>query len=471
MVLILIASNLFTFMAVGAYYRRQEPVPPPHEEPQPEEPARQDDLPAELKPLVEVLDILSARFLTEVSREELVVAGIRGMVASLDDPQTYYLAEDEWKEIMIKVDGTFSGIGVEITSVDGFVTVVAPIKNTPGERAGLLPGDRIIRVDGQEIIGFSTLEAAKLMRGPAGSPAVLEVERDGFDELLRFEIIRENIVVPTVFSELWEDGIGYLQITSFTDNTGEDFQEALLELETKGLRGLLLDLRDNPGGLLTEAIKIGQEIVPPGPITHVVDGKGTKLETYTSYGTEKPYPIVVLVNGASASAAEIIAGALQDTGAGTLVGTRTFGKATVQHLEKISGNAGLSYTIAKYQTPLGRDIHGHGLEPDYGVELPEDFYFLRYGMLKDVAPGTKEPAVFYLQKTLNALGYSLTETGIYDSETEAAVHHFQRQNGLPATGSLNQETRSVLAEKTAAVLEELDTQKQKAREVLLEKMK
>ncbi|NLM45855.1 MAG: S41 family peptidase [Firmicutes bacterium] len=469
LVLILIASNLITFLAVGAYYRGQEPALPPSEE---QPPVQQEEEPAEeLRPFLEVLDILSTRFITEVSREELVTAGIRGMVDSLGDPQTYYLAEDEYKEMMIKVDGTFSGIGVDIIAVDGYVTVVAPIKNTPAERAGLLPGDRIVRVDGQEIIGFSTVEAAKLMRGPAGTTVVLEVERDGFDELLKFEIVRENIVLPTVFTELGEDGIGYLQITNFSENTGEDFQKALLKLETKGMRGLLLDLRDNPGGLLTEAVEVGQEIVPPGPITHVVDGRGNKLKTYNSYGTEKPYPIVVLVNGASASAAEIIAGALQDTGAGILVGTKTYGKATVQHLASISGNAGLSYTIAKYQTPLGRDIHGHGLEPDFTVELPEDYYYIKYGMmLKDVEPGTKEPAVLYLQKTLNALGYSLAETSTYDSETEAAVRRFQQQNGLTATGHLNQETRSLLAEKTAAILEELDAQKQKAREVLLEKM-
>ena len=169
-----------------------------------------------------------------------------------------------------------------------------------------------------------------------------------------------------------------------------------------------------------------------------MDGEGNVLKTYLSYGTEKEYPIVVLVNGFSASAAEIISGALQDTGAGVLVGTKTYGKATVQHLERIAGNRGLSYTVAKYQTPKGRDIHGNGLEPDYHVELPTDIYFVRYQLFNDLSAGDEGATVLILQKKLKAMKYDVEETAIFDRQTEKALRTFQESYGLPVTGQLDQ---------------------------------
>jgi carboxyl-terminal processing protease len=464
LVLLLLASNLITFWVTGNYYCTAEQ----EAEQLPEPAAVEPEIPEDLKPFLEVLEILSERYIDKVSREDLINEAINGMVGSLNDPQTSFFEASDWEEMMIKIEGSFSGIGVNIISVDNYITVVSPIKNTPGEQAGFLPGDRIIAVDGVNIVGKTTTEAVSLMRGPEGTPVTLTVERNGFPEPLTITVVRENIEMPSVFPEMDEQGIGYIQITSFSENTGNNFREALLELEAQNMRGLILDLRDNPGGLLNEAIIVGQEIIPPGIITRTVDGEGNVLQNYLSYGTEKEYPIVVLVNGFSASAAEIISGALHDTGAGVLVGTKTYGKATVQHLERIAGNRGLSYTVAKYQTPKGRDIHGNGLEPDYYVELPTDIYFVRYQLFNDLSAGDEGATVLILQKKLKAMKYDVEETAIFDRQTEKALRTFQESYGLPVTGQLDQATRTVLSRVMEDVADDLDKQLQKARTVILE---
>lgn len=437
----------------------------------PADPAGEEtEIEEELRPLVEALDILSERFLEDVSREELINAAISGMVDSLDDPQTQFFTANDYQEMMIKIDGSFSGVGVEISAVGDYITVVAPIKNTPGEKAGLKAGDRIVAVDGKSIIGVTPTEAAQLMRGPEGTKVTLTVERENVEEPLTFNITRANIVVPSVFAEMLEGKIAYLQITTFDEHTSSDFQKALLELETEGMRGLILDLRDNPGGLLDQAVKVGQEILPAGPIAHMVDRDGNILQTYQSYGMEKEYPIVVLINGGSASAAEIIAGALQDTGTGILVGTKTYGKATVQHLERLSNRGGIRYTVAKYQTPNGRDIHGRGLEPDVPVELPEDYYYLQFELMADLKLGDEGANVLILQKILRALGHAVDGTGKYDEATVQAVRTFQKQHNLTANGRADSATRTELRKQVESILPTLDVQLQKAVEIVKNKI-
>lgn len=466
LIFILVVSNLLTFRITREAYRWVALTPPAVS-------GRNnggDRIPEELKPFVETFNILVQRHLDEVPKEELVNAAIRGMVDSLDDPQTSFLDANHWEKMMVKIDGSFSGIGIEINSVDEYITVIAPIKNTPGERAGLLPGDRIVTVDGATLVGATTMEAVKLLRGAVGSEVTLTVERDGLPAPLTFKITRGNVAMPSVFSEMLDEKIGYIKITTFNEHTGNDFREALLLLETQGMKGLILDLRDNLGGLLNEAIAVGRELLPAGPITHVADRQGVIQRTYSSFGVQKPYPIVVLVNGGSASAAEIIAGAFQDTGAGVLVGTKTYGKATVQQMERLSNSAGLRYTVAKYQTPNGRDINDKGLEPDVVVELPEEFMLFHHRITKDLKPGDEEMLVTFLQKILIALKYDVAETGIYDRATERAVRAFQRKHGLATSGVANAETRSKLEQEIDAFLKKLDTQLEKGKEVLLEKI-
>lgn len=457
-----ILSNLATYHLAGTDRNIVAPPAMPS--------ARQKAQSEELAPLLEVLEILSERYLEEVSREELLDAAIQGMIDKLGDPQTSYLDSEHWEEMKIKTTGSFSGIGVEITSSEDYITVIAPIKGTPGERAGILAGDRILEVDGKDLTGFSTMNAVKLIRGPEGTKVTLKIKRDGVAEPFTLEITRGNIQMPSVFPKMLESNIGYLQITTFAEQTGEDFATALLKLENQGLKGLLLDLRDNPGGLLDEAIEVAQGLLPAGDITHVVDRDDKIINTYKSYGVAKPYPIVVLVNGGTASAAEIIAGAFQDSGAGILVGTKTYGKATVQHLEDLQGNSGLRYTVAEYRTPAGRDINEVGLEPNVAVELPDSFFAGHHPITADMQPGDESPQVLFLQKILNKLGFNTEENSVFDSATERAVRAFQSARKLPVDGLVNYKTRKKLQDELDRLLEREDTQKQKALELLLEKM-
>jgi len=463
LVALLVFSNLVTYHVASTDKRALSP---------PLLPSAQEKTDRErLAPLLEVLDVLSESYVEEVSVEELVNAAIQGMVDKLGDPQTSFLDEENWEEMMIKATGAFSGIGIEITSSANYITIIAPIKGTPGERAGLLAGDRILEVDGRDLTGASIMEAVKLIRGPEGTKVNLKIQREGVAEPLAFEIVRGNIQRPSVFPKMLEKSIGYLQLTTFGEQTSHDFRAALLDLENQGLRGLILDLRGNPGGLLNEAIKVARELLPAGPITHVVDRNDKIINTYHSYGVVKPYPIVVLVDGGSASAAEIIAGALQDSGAGILVGTTTYGKATVQQLEELPGNTGLRYTVAKYRTPNGRDINEVGLEPDVVVELPDIFFAARHPLTVDLQPGDKNNNVLFLQKKLHRLGYKVEENSLFDGATERAVRAFQRSQSLPESGRVHYETRRSLRGEIDKLLEQSDAQKQKAVEILLEKTK
>ncbi|MBT9168028.1 MAG: Carboxy-terminal processing protease CtpB [Syntrophomonadaceae bacterium] len=466
LIFLLVVSNLLTFRVTRNAYRLTMPALPPAVGGN----AAGDELSEELKPFIETFNILAQRHLDEVAKEELIDAAIKGMVDALDDPQTSFLDAEHWEEMMMKIDGSFSGIGIEINVVNEYITIIAPIKNTPGERAGLLAGDRIVAVDGASLVGATTMEAVKLMRGPTGTEVTLTVERDGLPAPLTFQITRGNIVLPSVFPEMLAGKIGYIKVTTFDEHTSRDFREALLLLETQGMKALILDLRDNPGGLLNEAIKVGQELLPAGPITHVANRHGVIQRTYSSFGVQKPYPIVVLVNGASASAAEIIAGAFQDTGTGILVGTKTYGKATVQHMERLSNSAGLRYTVAKYQTPSGRDINGKGLEPDVVVELPAEYMLLYHQLVNDLKPGDKDVFVTFLQKMLVALKFKVAETGTYDQATERAVRAFQSKHGLAVSGVADAATRSKLAQEIEALLGRSDLQLKKGKEILLEKI-
>jgi carboxyl-terminal processing protease len=461
--IVILVSNLLTFQVTTEINKRRADTPPSSSLGDETINSGREGLAA----FYEILDILSERHLEEITYEELIQAAIEGMINTLDDPQTTFMDVSHWQDFLNLNKGTFTGIGIEIMSVDEYVTVYAPIKGTPGERAGLLAGDLIIEVDGQDITGFSTFEAVQLIRGPEGTDVTLKILRD--NEPLTLTITRESIQVPSVYNDMLPEKIGYIEVTNFDQNTGEEFIIALMELENKGLEGLILDLRGNPGGLLDEAVKVGQALLPAGPITYVVDREGRKINTYYSYGTAKPYPIVLLVNGASASASEIIAGAFQDSNAGILVGTKTFGKATIQHMEELADKTGLKYTVAKYLTPKERDINGVGLEPDFLVELPQAHMY-RYTLTLDLQRGDENYNVRYLQRILNILEYGVSVSGIFDGPTENAVSAFQAELGLPVTGRVDQYTRNKLQQEMDSALEKMDTQKQKAMEIIREKI-
>ncbi|SDF62597.1 S41 family peptidase [Sporolituus thermophilus] len=316
------------------------------------------------------LQIVRSRYIEEVPMDTLMSGAIKGMVNSLGDPHSVYLDAKMYKEFMIETEGSFGGVGIVIGVKDKVLTVVSPIEGTPGDKAGIKSGDQILKIDGQETKDLALDEAVNKIRGPEGSQVTLTIRRPATQEVKDYTLTRSNIQIRTVAGKMLPDKIGYIRISMFNENTGADLNRKYQELEKEGMKAVILDLRDNPGGLLEESVKVANKFVPKGPVVSVVTRDG-RQETHSSTLEAVKYPVVVLVNGGSASASEIVAGAIQDTGAGTLVGTKTYGKGSVQTIMRLDNGTAIKLTIAKYLTPSGRSINGVGIEPDVKVELPE----------------------------------------------------------------------------------------------------
>jgi carboxyl-terminal processing protease len=292
------------------------------------------------------------------------------MLTSLD-PHSSYMKPEDFKELKMETKGSFTGIGIEITTRDGALTIVSPIEGTPGDRAGLKAGDKIIKIENEMTKDMTLMEAVKKLRGPKGTTVNISVFREGLTELEEHTIVRDIIPLLSVKSKVLEPGYVYLRISNFQAKTTRDFKDALKELSSKGrISGLVIDLRNNPGGLLAQSVKISDIFIDEGVI---VSTQGRVKEQNTVYnasstGTKYGFPIVVLVNEGSASASEIVAGALQDHKKALIVGTQTFGKGSVQTIIPMSNGAGLRLTTARYYTPSGRSIQAKGIEPDIIVE-------------------------------------------------------------------------------------------------------
>lgn len=326
-----------------------------------------DDLATTLK-MFRVMQLAKAKFPGDVSDDELLSGAIKGSVNALGDPYTVYMDPKALKDLTAYTKGAFSGVGIVLGLKDNILTVVAPIDGTPAERAGIKSGDKVVKINAQETKDMTLDEAVNMIRGPEGTSITLTISRG--QETTEYTIIRANIQINTVSGKMLDNGIGYLRISQFSENTGAEFAAKLKELEGQGMKAAILDLRNNPGGLVTECVKVAGYFVPKGPVVSYVTKDGAK-ETYNSSLEQPKYPLAVLVNGGSASASEIVAGAVQDTGAGTLVGTKTFGKGSVQSVFSLGDGYGIKMTIAKYYTPKNRSIHGTGLEPDIQVEAAE----------------------------------------------------------------------------------------------------
>lgn len=309
---------------------------------------------------------IETQYVSEVDDERLINGAISGMMGSLGDPHSAYLDPAMYKELMSHTEGSFGGIGVVMGVKDKAIMVISPIEGTPGFAAGIQTGDRIMKIDGEETDGIALDQAAARIRGEAGTKVVLTIRRanEGDRDI---EITRSNIEIKTVSSEMLQDDIGYIRVSTFSEHTGKDIEKAYRELEAAGVKGFVLDLRNNPGGLLSASVDVGNLFVPKGPIVSIVKRDGSR-EEYASKLEDVKYPLAVLVNGGSASASEIVAGAVQDTGAGVIVGTKSYGKGSVQVVMPMYGGDALKLTIAKYYTPGGRCIDGIGIEPDVKAE-------------------------------------------------------------------------------------------------------
>lgn len=316
----------------------------------------------------EVLRKIEKNYVEETVPRELIYGAIKGLVGTLD-PHSFFMSPDEYKELMIETKGSFTGVGIELTIRDKVLTVVSPIEGTPAFEAGIQAGDKIIMIEDKSTEDTSIMEAVKLIRGPKGSKVKLTIRRSGLEKPIEFVITRDVIPIRSVRSSFLPSDIGYIRISNFQSDTGQELSKTLEDLENKRkLGGLVLDLRNNPGGLLSQAVEVADEFLDSGLIVSI-KGRDDKEEKSIAHKDNKPrkYPMIVLVNGGSASAAEIVAGALQDNKKALILGTATFGKGSVQTLYPLSDGSGLRLTTALYFTPKGRSIQAEGIKPDIEV--------------------------------------------------------------------------------------------------------
>jgi carboxyl-terminal processing protease len=323
-----------------------------------------------LEAFTNVLAIVQKNYVEEVGTPKLVEGAINGMLTALD-PHSAYLTPESYRELQVDTGGSFGGLGIEITLRDGILTVVSPIEDTPAYRAGVKAGDQILKIDGQLTKDMTLVEAVKKMRGPEGSKITLSIRREGVPRLLEFSLSREIIKIQSVKARMLEKGYAYIRLTQFQDRTGADLENALNRLtkEDGKLEGLVLDLRNNPGGLLSQAVKVADTFLDSGMIVYTEGRLDNQKQKYFAHpGGYAELPLIVLVNGGSASASEIVAGAIQDHGRGVILGTQTFGKGSVQTILPLENGAALRLTTAMYFTPNGRSIQVTGIGPDITLE-------------------------------------------------------------------------------------------------------
>ncbi len=320
-------------------------------------------------------DVIREYYLRDVDEDTLLEGQLKGLFSSMGDPYSVYMTKDEFTSFMEHTKGVFGGIGVYVApGDDNLITVVSPIEDTPGERAGIKPGDKIIKVNGKEFTADKMDEAVKLMKGEPGTNVEITLMRrdsEGNSQFINKTIKREEIRIKSVKSSMMKDNIGYIRITSFDDLTYKDFMTNLKDLQIKGMKGLVLDLRNNPGGLLDISAKIADEFMGEGTIVYT-ETKQKEREYLKSNKKKLGLPLAIIVNEGSASASEVLSGAIQDTEEGTIVGTTTFGKGVVQRIKELSDGSGFKITVSEYFTPKGRNIQGIGIKPDVVVELPKD---------------------------------------------------------------------------------------------------
>ena len=350
--------------------------------------AENEDAYEELKVFSDVIELIEREYVDEVDTKELIQKAIQGMVQSLD-PHSSLLPLEAYEDLQIDTKGKFTGIGIHITMQDGFVTVISPIEGTPAYKAGIKARDRIIKVDGKSAKDLR--EAVKMMRGPKGTEVVVTILREGIKKPLEFELVRDIIPIQSVKQITLEPGYGYIRLSNFTGTTTNELEKALEKLEDSEmtLKGLILDLRNNGGGLLNQSIKVSDLFLDNGKILSIKgrNKKNTKVFKASPSSVQREYPMVVLINGGSASASEIVAGALQDHKRALILGTTSFGKGSVQTVETLRDGSGLKLTIARYYTPNDRSIQAKGIEPDIYLKArrldPKEVSTKDEGLLKE----------------------------------------------------------------------------------------
>jgi carboxyl-terminal processing protease len=334
-----------------------------------------DDTYKELQTFANVLAIVQKNYVEPVSTKQLVNGAITGMLASLD-PHSAYLTPDLYRDLEVETRGSFGGLGIEITVKNDMLTVVSPIEGTPAYNAGIKPGDQIIKINNDFTKGMTLTDAVKMMRGPRGSTIHLTLHREGIPDLFTVAVVRDVIKIKSVKAKDLKADYGYVRITTFQDGTSDDVEKAMDKIRKRDgghIKGLVLDLRDNPGGLLNQAVSVSDDFLDGGLVVYTQGRLENQQQKYFSHKKKdfNDFPMVVLVNGGSASASEIVAGALQDQRRAIIEGTQTFGKGSVQTILPLDDESALRLTTARYFTPNGRSIQAVGITPDVVVEPPK----------------------------------------------------------------------------------------------------
>lgn len=426
----------------------------------------------------DLVNFVDDNFKGDVDKEKLLNGAFDGIFDATDKYSEYYTV-DEYKSFTDRTSGVFGGVGITIISENGYLRVVSPIDGTPGARSGIKTGDLIVEVNGESIKDKPSTEVIKTIKGKPGTDVVLGIRREGETEILDFTITREIIKVNPVDSKMMKDDIGYIKLKEFNDNSAEDFQKALLSNMDAGMKGLIIDLRNNPGGSLQQVLEIADNFVPEGKAIVNIDYQSRADKVYKSEMINLKMPLVVLVNEGSASASEILASAIQDNKTGIIVGVKSFGKGTVQSITNVGDYGAFKLTVAEYMSSAKNKINGIGVIPDVVIKNPE---MEDKEAARSFAPMSEDEVnklgdvglnIYGAQQRLRFLGYSVKPDGKMGEKTVEAIKLFQDSRDIATSGQLDYQTRRALQDEVAEVYSggTEDVQLAKAVELLKNRIK
>ncbi|MCY9215503.1 S41 family peptidase [Bacillus haynesii] len=403
----------------------------------------------ELEKIEKAYDLISNEYVEQVDREKLLEGAIQGMLSTLNDPYSVYMDKQTAKRFSDSLDSSFEGIGAEIGMEDRKIIIVSPFKKSPAEKAGLKPNDEIISIDGDSMAGMDLNDAVLKIRGKKGSTVTLKVHRPGMRDQLTFTIKRDEIPLETVFASIkkvQDKLVGYIAISSFSEHTAKDFTAELKKLEKKGIKGLVLDVRGNPGGYLQSVEDILKHFVTKDhPYIQIAERNGNKKQYFSKLKEKKSYPVSVITDKGSASASEILAGALKEAEGYDVVGDPSFGKGTVQQAVPMGDGSNIKLTLYKWLTPKGNWIHKQGIQPTVPVTQPVYFSVGPLQLKEPLKPDMNNNEIKRAQHLLKGLGFVPgREDGYYSEGTKKAVMAFQAENKLKQTGIIDQKTANTM---------------------------
>lgn len=407
--------------------------------------------PKSMEKIDQAYALIKEHYVEDVEGNTLIEGAIQGMLDTLEDPYSTYMDVETMNRFQEQIESSFEGIGAEVSMVNGKVTIIAPIKDSPAENAGLRPNDQIITIDKDGLEGLDLNEAVEKIRGEKGSKVVLGIERPGASEIFEMTITRDEIPLETVYAELKtikNKKTGIIELTSFSEETSKDFTTELIKLEESGMEGLIIDVRGNPGGLLNSVEEILQQfILKDTPYIQTEDQKGEKVPYYSELEEEKDYPINILIDEGSASASEILAVAMKEVGH-DIIGTTSFGKGTVQQAIPLGDGSTIKLTFYKWLSPNGEWINEKGVEPTVEQKQPDYFYTHPIQIEEALTYNHTGDKIENMQRMLNGLDYKTDrEDGYFDKTTVAAVKKFQTDNKLKATGEVDADTAELIESK------------------------